>query len=46
MAYQIKKSERVKETLELLYKNGNIAERVEISLDADAVVEKVSKRYM
>lgn len=46
MSYQIKRSERVEETLELLDEKGKVIESIVVRLDPDAVVEKVSKRYV
>lgn len=45
MAYQVKRSERIEETLELLDEQGKVVETIKVSLDPDSVVEKVSKRY-
>lgn len=45
MAYQVKRSARVEETLELLDEQGKVVESIHVSLDPDSVVEKVSRRY-
>lgn len=45
MSYQIKRSARVEETLELLDEKGIIVESIVVRLDPDAVVEKVNRRY-
>lgn len=46
MAYQIKRSERVREELELIDENGNAAHKLVIDLDAVTMVKQVSRKYL
>ncbi len=46
MAYQVKRSARVEETLELLSADGKTSEVIRVNLDAGAVAERISKNYI
>lgn len=46
MAYQIKRSERIREELELLDENGNVAHKLIIDLDAVTMVKQISRKYL
>lgn len=46
MAYQVKRSAKVEEELELLSADGKTSEIIHVNLDAGAVAEKVSRNYM
>lgn len=45
MAYQVKRSAKVEEELELLSADGKKSEMIHVRLDASAVAEKVTKNY-
>lgn len=45
MSYQVKRSAKVEEDLELLSADGKVSETIHVKLDADAVAVKASKNY-
>lgn len=45
MAYQVKRSAKVEEELELISADGKTTELIKVQLNASAVAEKVSKHY-
>ena len=46
MAYQMKRRKPVVETLELVNEYGAVEKTIELSLDPDAMVKKVSRKYV
>lgn len=46
MAYQIKRSQKTIEQLDLVDSAGSVVKTIDVRLDADGLVEKVSKKYM
>lgn len=46
MAYQVKRSKKVVETLELVGENGEIVEVISIDLDVDTVARQISKDHV
>lgn len=45
MSYQVRRSAKVEENLELLSADGKVSEVIHVKLDADAIAGKVSKNY-
>jgi len=46
MAYQIKRTPKSTETLELIDDTGIVIQRIEVDLGADGMAEKVSQKYV
>lgn len=46
MAYQVKRSKKVKEELELVDEDGKVVKKIIVDLDANTIVKQLSKEYI